>query len=85
MKPLKVWLASFGFILALGCRSPILAITPAPCQLISEIPGLDQELITLRDIDNQLKVLGMVPMTEQTRNYVVDANEKCRHDQELIK
>ena len=85
MKPLKVWLASFGFILALGCRSPILAITPAPCKLISEIPGLDQELQQLRDIDNQLKQLGMVPMTETTRNYVVDANEACAHNRELIK
>lgn len=85
MKP-KVILLSFGFIAGLlGCHSPVLSVTPYPCKNIAEIDGLDEELTSLRDADNMLKQLGMQPLSEKTRNYVVESDVKCSHDKELTR
>jgi len=74
MKP-KVWLASFGFILAfgsLGCMS-VYAVQPWPCSRISEVQGLSDELLMMKGKREYPKA----------RTYIIDSDAKCAADRKL--
>jgi len=57
--------------------------TPYPCDLISSVPGLRDEMKALRSGDDARQQLQLEPASVRVRAYAKEASVKCAEDREL--
>jgi hypothetical protein len=69
----KAWLAAG--LLVLGCAAPRPAVSPLPCDLLDDHPGLRSELHSLKAVPGD--------PWRRVRNYAYDADEACAGDRAL--
>jgi hypothetical protein len=82
MKPVKVWLMTFGFVAALGCTT-INTTPPLPCREIHEVPGLHEEMLKSKETDEYGKQFNVEPRTEKLRRYIIESSAKCKGNKHL--
>ena len=78
----RFWEGAAASILLSGCitrPSP----TPYPCDLISSVPGLRDEMKALRSGDDVRQQLQLEPASVRVRTYAKAASVKCAEDREL--
>jgi hypothetical protein len=70
-------------LLLAGCITrPILE--PGPCRRVDEVPGLDAELVALREVDRDRAEMGLAAISWETRVYLVAADAHCAGDRALL-